>query len=244
MNKHFSRLSSIGVNLIPIFGVLFFHWSAFTILFAYWCETGVIGVVNLLKIWKAQMSEEEKKEFTATASDGKILILPGQWARLAHLLKFVLIYGGFMVVHLVFLFFIGGILTTMTYLLNGNTEGLNALSGPHVDFTGWLFAGNGITLASFIIMVLGFFVIHGFSFLENYLGKKEYLHVTVTQQLMSPFKRVIVMQVTIIFGAFFFGIIPYAGGIILVILKILLDTRIFKKENEKNGIPVETSLLR
>ena len=40
----------IAVNLIPLFGVLFFGWSLFSIMFLYWIENGIIGFFNILKI--------------------------------------------------------------------------------------------------------------------------------------------------------------------------------------------------
>jgi uncharacterized protein DUF6498 len=40
----------IAVNLIPLFGVLFFGWSLFSIKFLYWIENGIIGFFNIPKI--------------------------------------------------------------------------------------------------------------------------------------------------------------------------------------------------
>ena len=40
----------IAVNLIPLFGVLFFGWSLFSIMFLYWIEKGIIGLFNVFKI--------------------------------------------------------------------------------------------------------------------------------------------------------------------------------------------------
>jgi uncharacterized protein DUF6498 len=38
-----SILSLIAVNMIPLFGVLFFGWSLFSIMFFSWIENGIIG---------------------------------------------------------------------------------------------------------------------------------------------------------------------------------------------------------
>ncbi|MES1156816.1 MAG: DUF6498-containing protein [Alphaproteobacteria bacterium] len=40
--------TALVFNLIPIFGVLFWHWSAFALIFLYWSENVVIGVRTLL----------------------------------------------------------------------------------------------------------------------------------------------------------------------------------------------------
>lgn len=52
INKNFSIsiLFLIAANVVPIIGTLFFNWSVFEIIFIYWCESGIIGFFNLLKI--------------------------------------------------------------------------------------------------------------------------------------------------------------------------------------------------
>lgn len=46
----FSSLSLIISNLVPLFGILFFGWSIYPILIAYWLENLVIGYFTFLKI--------------------------------------------------------------------------------------------------------------------------------------------------------------------------------------------------
>jgi len=41
---------AILINLIPIWGVIFQNWSAYNILFVFWLQTLVIGIVNIPKI--------------------------------------------------------------------------------------------------------------------------------------------------------------------------------------------------
>lgn len=43
-------LALIVMNLIPLIGVFFFGWDAGTIVFLYWLENVVIGLLNILKI--------------------------------------------------------------------------------------------------------------------------------------------------------------------------------------------------
>ena len=40
----------IAGNLVPLVGVLWWGWDAYVIVFVYWMENGVIGIVNMLKI--------------------------------------------------------------------------------------------------------------------------------------------------------------------------------------------------
>jgi hypothetical protein len=54
----------VATNLIPLVGVLWWGWDAFVVVFLYWLENGVVGVVTVLKILKAA---------TATPASGIIL---------------------------------------------------------------------------------------------------------------------------------------------------------------------------
>jgi len=49
-----SLLVLIAANLIPIFGVLFFGWTLFEILYLYWLESVIIGIFNIPKMLLAQ----------------------------------------------------------------------------------------------------------------------------------------------------------------------------------------------
>lgn len=47
------------------------------------------------------------------------------------------------------------------------------------------------------------FVTHGISFVENYLGSGEYKRLSPEDLMFSPYKRIIVMHLTVIFGSMF-----------------------------------------
>ena len=40
------------VNIIPLFGVVYFSWDVFAIMFLYWLESVVIGFFNVLRMMK------------------------------------------------------------------------------------------------------------------------------------------------------------------------------------------------
>jgi hypothetical protein len=44
-------------NLIPLVGVLWWGWDAFVIVFLYWLENGVVGVVTFLRIRKVEQQQ-------------------------------------------------------------------------------------------------------------------------------------------------------------------------------------------
>ena len=52
----------IAANAVPIFGVLFGGWGVFPLIFLYWVENGIVGVVTVAKLVKGQ--------FTPPASRG------------------------------------------------------------------------------------------------------------------------------------------------------------------------------
>jgi hypothetical protein len=85
-----SEKSLILINLIPLFGVLFFNWSVTTILLIYWTESLVIGFFSILKIF---YYTPLKKTDEAP--------LP---MRIFISAFFTFHYGGFMMGHLIFIF--------------------------------------------------------------------------------------------------------------------------------------------
>lgn len=49
-SKTWPVLAAIGFNLIPVFGVLFWGWSAFALIVLYWLENLVIGIRTVLSM--------------------------------------------------------------------------------------------------------------------------------------------------------------------------------------------------
>jgi hypothetical protein len=45
-----SSAALVIANLIPLLGVLFFHWDLFTIMFLFWFENVIVGVYNVLRM--------------------------------------------------------------------------------------------------------------------------------------------------------------------------------------------------
>lgn len=48
-----SVIALVLANLVPVFGVLFFHWEVFPLMFLFWSENVIIGVLNVLKMLTA-----------------------------------------------------------------------------------------------------------------------------------------------------------------------------------------------
>lgn len=194
-------------NLVPIFGVLYFGWDLFSLLLLYWLENGVVGFYNIFKIILAQGKPKEEK--TAWSALGGLRI------RSKFILAplFVFHFGGFMLGHLIAL-----VALFLAYLTSFTPEEL------------W-----GKVMVELAVPVLLLFWSHGFSFFTNFIGRQEYQHVWVVEQMMRPYQRIIVMHITIIAAAFatkFFGHLRFAI-VILVLIKTFIDVQAHVREHTR-----------
>lgn len=137
----------------------------------------------------------------------------GRWSLLFYGPFFIAHYGAFMVVHLLFIYgFFGG-------------DSLDS-----VDVT------TAEVVADFARLwpaLLGFFISHGISWFVNFRGRGEFEGRDMNRQMSEPYKRIIIMHVTIIFGGFLvmaFGTILPAL-MLLILLKISADLRAHIREH-------------
>lgn len=195
-----SRISLVFVNLIPLIGI-FVGWSLFHILFFYWFESFAIGFFNIIKMYMARgLSQSKTENSRAITIITKIIFPP----------FFMVHYGGFMFVHLIFVFFIG-----------------NFSSGV-INFDNFL-----IDARLMVFPALFLFLSHGYSFFRNFIGKKEYEKISIVELMVSPYKRVIVMHFTLILGGFIiaFTKAPIYILILFISLKIMADLKSHTKEH-------------
>jgi hypothetical protein len=85
----------LGVNALPLLGVLFWQWSLVDILFLYWAETAVIGFFSILKVLFARDTER-----------GLIIILV-KLMRVLGCVLFVIHLGAFIAGEGILLYFVG-----------------------------------------------------------------------------------------------------------------------------------------
>lgn len=100
--KNFSIISLITINLIPIFGVIFWDWNLFSILISYWSENIIIGFYNVLK-----MAKTEKAELNISEALGEKQKLSSK--KIINIAFFIFHYGFFTFVHGIFLLTLSGI---------------------------------------------------------------------------------------------------------------------------------------
>jgi len=74
---------------------------------------------------------------------------------------------------------------------------------------------------------------HGWSFYTNFLGRREYRHKTLSQQMSDPYKRIFVMHLTVIFGGFIVLLLetPLPALLLLILLKIYADARAHRHQH-------------
>lgn len=137
----------------------------------------------------------------------------GRWATLFYGPFFVGHYGGFMAGHLLF---ISGLF----------------LAGPDSG----VMVETATLVAAFTALwpaLLALAVSHAISYRLNFIGRREHAGRTVGEQMGEPYKRIIVMHVTIIFGGFLVMALDSAlpALVLLIALKVAADLRAHLREH-------------
>jgi len=191
-----SALVLILANLVPIAGTVFLGWKLSDVMVIYWAESAVVGFFNLCKI-----------------------VVIGRWSAVLAGPFFLGHFGGFMVVHFLFLY---------TIFVQG-VNGTDSIGGDLPEVAA-LFIGLWPALLALLFS-------HGFSFFINFMGKKEYEGRTVSQQMSEPYGRIIFMHMVLIIGG---GLTMILGGstpvlLGVIALKVFVDIRAHRKQRTNKG---------
>jgi hypothetical protein len=135
------------------------------------------------------------------------IIMIGRWFALVAAPFFLGHFGAFMAVHFLFLY---GIFV----------QGPQDSTGGNLADVLALFIG----LWPALVMLL---ISHGFSFVFNFLGRKEYAGRSVNKQMSEPYSRIIFMHLVLIIGG---GLVLIMGEqtivlVIVIALKIVMDIK-------------------
>jgi hypothetical protein len=216
-------LALIGVNLIPLLGVIQWDWSVFEIVFLYWCENLILGLMTVLKILFSSpdmTSDGASIEIPGKNGTRRIPLPENMPANFMQLFKlfiipfFLIHYGMFCMGHGTFIFSIFSVGSSGADEVN---DALSILQGPLLLAFGALFAS------------------HLYSFLANYIGKGEYRRSNPMVLMTAPYKRIVILHLTIIFGA---GLTMFLGSpfwllATLIVLKIVMDVRAHLQERKR-----------
>lgn len=200
-------LALVAANLVPLAGVVFIGWDASIIILLYWTENLIIGFYNSLKIVFVQVSDPPVAHF--------FKIFP--------IFFFWLHFGGFCGMHGLFIivFFKIGTGTQSIFpseLWPGPLAFVHLLVNTIAHL--WLHHPKGM-----VWPVLCLFASHGISFVQNYLGQKEYQHLTIRKLMTQPYTRIFIMHITVIAGGWIIMLLesPMIMVTLFVLGKIALD---------------------
>ena len=89
------------------------------------------------------------------------------------------------------------------------------------------------------MLLLAFFISHGISYFSNFLGRQEYRGREISEQMGQPYKRIMIMHVTIIFGGFLVMALntPLAALLLLIVLKMGADLKAHQIEHSSKKSP-------
>jgi len=188
-----SSIALISANLVPVVGTLFLGWKLSDVMVLYWAESAIIGFLTICK-----------------------MIVIGRWFALLAVPFFLGHFGGFMVVHFLFIY---------AFFVEGVNSG--GSFGGDLPAVGQMFIVLWPALAAL-------FFSHAWSFVQNFLGRREYLGRSVRDQMGEPYSRIIFMHLVIIFGGGLALLLGAPEPVILLVIavKIFVDLRAHLKEHE------------
>ena len=199
-----AALLLVVVNLIPLFGVLFFGWSLFSIMLLYWLENGIIGFFNIFKIALARAPSSRGSGFTINRRP----VSPSN--KELRIIFFIFHYGLFWTVHGIFVLVFFGLSSS-----SGLFSGIG-LRGVAIAAAA-LFLSHGV---SFFVNFLGkqeYLTVSPDQQMTEPYSRVVVLHVTI---LVGGFFADSL-------GA------PLAALILLVLLKTVIDLLAHLKEHRK-----------
>ena len=206
LRRQVSLVALVLVNLLPLLGVLFFHWDVAALVVLYWSENLVLGFYTLLK-----------------------MLVKSPVGGLGSGLFFLIHYGGFCAVHGVFILALlidenvnpmpgdpWPLFLVFPQLLINVVRQVLDYAPPE-----WMFVFGALVIS------------HGISFVMNYLLADERENLTLRDLMGAPYGRIVVLHVAIILGGFAVMALgePVALLVVLVLLKLGLDIKLHLREH-------------
>lgn len=192
LRRHISLASLLLTNFAVFVAVLLGKVSVQEVLLLYWAESAVIGFFTILRLLTLR----------AEQVGGESRVGRGIFARVFLAMFFCVHFGGFMVVHLVFLSAMLG--------MTGSIGGL-----PGVDDV-------SVALMPMLWGLAALFLSHLVSYVVHFLVGGERNRLDAGALFFAPYKRIMIMHVTILAGGF--ALVLLRGPIVLVALVVVLKT--------------------
>lgn len=203
------RVATAGLivaNLVPVVGVVAFEWDLHSLLVGYWLESGVVGAASVAKIRHAAGTDDPEDLPELELNGTSLSDLVGRSNRRIAWF-FVGHYGSFWLGHGVFVW-------------------LLPRKSPRLDIA----APDVVAMA-----LLGLVLYHAVSYRVNYLGRGEYRHTGPVTLMVEPYRRVIVLHLTVLFGGAALSVlgVPVGALAVLVLAKTALDLWSHRREHDR-----------
>ena len=212
--SRYALVALIVANVMPLFGVVFFDWSAFLVMLLYWFENGITGLFNVPKILLAGRYAPGMPAIGVRRSSGSGTPLERVLVRIPNLFL-----SAFFCVHYGFFWFVHGV---FVFELFGNERGFSMIGGPSPFDR----AMSALTSDSvLLICAVGLFVSHGVSFFLNYIGRREFAGSQCVTQMFKPYARVVVLHMALIAAGFIVMLLGSSAWVLVpfVLFKLGLD---------------------
>lgn len=206
--RRVSLLVLVGVNLLPVFGVVILDWDVAALMVLYWSENLVVGFYTLVK-----------------------MLITAPIGGLFSAVFFSIHYGGFCAVHGMFILtmlidpdvdLLAGerwpfFLVFIQLLVNVVHQVLQYAPSA------WLIAFAGL------------WVSHGVSFVLNFWLGGERESLTVRALMGQPYGRIVILHIAVLLGGFAVVALgqPLGMLLVLVLLKAGIDVALHLKEHAR-----------
>lgn len=212
-----STLSLIITNCVLYAIAVYYQLTLFDILLIFWGETIIIAFFNFIKMTKVASipiiptdgSKESSQNTISKTINAAVTI--GKIMAIFWSSVFISVFCLFQLVLIVALF---------------GDETINGVKEFPLKHD-----------TSFLIGMLVIFVSHTISLLLNFLRKKEYLELKLRRMILAPFRRILLVWIVVIAGAFILLKTESNSPYLLIpwfMIKILFDLRQHLKERKTN----------
>lgn len=187
--------AALIIDMIPFYAVLMFGWGATPLVFLYWLENLVIGVVTIARMVTTGVGKG------AAGIAGIAFMVP----------FFIVHYGMFCFGHGI------GLVMLNSDAFSGNSPSPIDQSYPEIIQYA---QGTGAGMATFITIIFAF---NMFLFAWDFIGKRQFLEADLAQEMFAPYGRIIALHIALFAGMFAlisFGE-PMIGVLALVGLRAL-----------------------
>jgi len=105
----------------------------------------------------------------------------------------------------------------------------------HGIFIFAMFGPPDISIFTIVVGIISLFISHGISYYENFINKEEYKKISPTYLFNQPYRRIIVMHMTIVLSGFAVIALklPIISILLLIVLKTIIDLNSHKQEHKK-----------